>query len=779
MNFSTPIEEIPRVGPAYQKKLKKLGIKTVHDLLYHFPHRYEDFSNLIPIAKAEHGGPFCFQGEILDIRNIRTFRRRMMLTQMTIGDETGKLKALWFNQPYLINAFKKGEHVCLAGKISGKGSAKYLSSPAYEKIPAFAKATAGEPENFNNDLTHTGRLIPVYPETEGLSSKWLRFIVKPILIKLRGQILEPLPEKIINEYGFLPFQEAIWQIHFPESLKTAQIAKKRFAFEELFILSLFVQRERMKLAREKAIPVPLNLELVKEFTGKLPFELTDAQRKSAWQILKDMEKPRPMNRLLEGDVGSGKTVVAAIAALNAAKANYQTAIMAPTEILSKQHYKTISNLLERFSLKIGLITGKESYLEGEKTSRKELLEKVKNGQVDILIGTHAIIQDTNPRTKYKTPVQFNSLAFVIIDEQHRFGVEQRANLCQQKKFVPHLLSMTATPIPRTLALTVYGDLDLSLIDESPKGRKKIITEIVQPKDKKETYDFIRGQVKEGRQVFVICPRIEPSARTEFGKGQGFLLVDERNFSWMEVKAVKEEYQKLSKEIFPDLKVAMLHGKMKVEEKEKAMKDFKNKKVDILVSTSVIEVGIDVPNATVMLIEGSEKFGLAQLHQFRGRVGRSDFQSYCFLFTESRSSGAKVEKRTKSSLTTESRLRDESKNIRSFPPRAIAWVAKEENLFSSPTNAPGIITNRRLRALISCENGFELAEKDLAIRGPGDFLGSRQWGIPDLTMASLADAFSVEKARSEAKEILQEDHELKKYPLLKKRLEEFKKRIHLE
>jgi len=747
MNLSTPVEEIPRVGPAFQRKLKKLGIKTVHDLLYHFPHRYEDFSNLIPIAKAEPGGLFCFQGEILDIKIIRTFRKRMILTQATLGDETGKLKVLWFNQPYLINTFKKGEHVCLAGKISGKGSAKYLSSPAYEKMP----------ENFNveenksssppfaatrvNDLTHTGRLIPVYPETEGLSSKWLRFIVKPILIKLKSQIPEPLPEKIINKYGFLPFQEAIWQIHFPETLKTAQIAKKRFAFEELLILSLFVQRERMKLAREKAIPIPLNLELVKEFTKSLPFELTDAQRKSAWQILKDMEKPRPMNRLLEGDVGSGKTVVAAIAALNTAKAGFKVAFLAPTEILVKQHYKTISNLLERFSLKIGLITGKESYLKGKKTSRKELLEKVKNGQVDVLIGTHAIIQDTNPKTKYKTPVQFNNLAFVIIDEQHRFGVEQRANLCQRKKFVPHLLSMTATPIPRTLALTVYGDLDLSLIDELPKGRKKIITRIVQPKDKKETYNFIREQVKEGRQVFVVCPRIEPqNSNTELPfmeakvkkRVKPSLTIKSQNqgeifLSWAEVKAVKEEYQKLSKEVFPDLKVEMLHGKMKTEEKEKAMKDFKNKKTDILVSTSVIEVGVDVPNATVMMIEGSEKFGLAQLHQFRGRVGRSDFQSYCFLFT----------------------------------------------------NAPGIITNRRLRALISCENGFELAEKDLAIRGPGDFLGSRQWGIPDLTMASLTDVFSVEKARSEAKEILQEDPELKKYPLLKKRLEEFKQRVHLE
>lgn len=715
MNLSTPIEEVSRVGPAFQKKLKKLGIKTVGQLLYHFPHRYEDFSNLIPVSKAEAGGPFCFQGEILDVKNIRTFRKRMILTQATIGDETGKLKALWFNQPYLVNNFKKGEYVCLAGKINGKGSSKYLSSPAYEKIT----------ENFDNDLTHTGRLIPVYPETEGLSSRWLRFIVKPILINLKNRISDPLPENVMNKYGFLPFQTAIWQIHFPDSLKTAEAAKKRFAFEELFFLSLFVLRERLKLAREKSAPVPLNLGAVKEFTENLPFVLTGAQKKSAWQILKDMEKPRPMSRLLEGDVGSGKTVVAAMAALNAAKAGYQTAIMAPTEILSKQHYRTMNNLLARFNLKIGLITGKESYLADKKIKRRELLEKVKEGKINVLIGTHAIIQDTSPRTKYKTPVQFNNLALVIIDEQHRFGVEQRAKLCQQKKSIPHLLSMTATPIPRTLTLTVYGDLDLSVIDEMPKGRKKVITKIVQPKDKKSTYEFVRQQVKEGHQAFVICPRIEPSKVSMENRERE--LFDLRALSWMDVKAVKQEYKKLSEEIFPDLKVGLLHGKMKSEEKEKAMEDFKNRKTDILVSTSVIEVGVDVPNASIMLIEGSEKFGLAQLHQFRGRIGRGESQSYCFLFTD----------------------------------------------------AAGRFINQRLRALISCENGFELAEKDLAIRGPGAVSGVRQWGVPDLSMASLTDVLLIEKTRKEAGEILQQDPELKKHPLLKERLEEFRKIIHLE
>jgi len=724
MNLSTPIENLPRIGPVYQKRLKKLGIKTVEDLLYHFPHRYEDFSNLIKIAEVKEDGPafaeasagkpFCFQGEILEAKNIRTFRKRMMITQIIIADDTGKLKAIWFNQPYLVKTFEKGEYVCLAGKIVKKNGSKYLSNPAYEKIPADLRQ--------NLELIHTGRLIPVYPETEGLSSKWLRFVVKPLLIKLKNKIPDPLPEKIKEKHGLLAFERAMWQIHFPDSLKIAEEAKKRFSFEELFILSLFILREKMKLIKQKAISIPLNLDLMKDFTKSLPFKLTNAQKRTAWQMLKDLEKPRPMNRLLEGDVGSGKTVVAAMAILNVVKAGYQVALMAPTEILAKQHFRTITNFLKNFNLNIGLITGKENYYKNKKVPRKELLEKLKNNEIDVLIGTHALVQESGTK---KTPeLKFGKLALVIIDEQHRFGVEQRARLCQQKEFIPHLLSMTATPIPRTLALTIYGDLDLSIIDELPKGRRKIITKIIQPKYKKETYEFIRQQVKEKRQVFVICPRIEPA------KIPPEILGEEKNqqvLSWMEVKAVKDEYEKLSREIFPDLRVGMLHGKMKSDEKEKIMKNFKNRKIDILVSTSVVEVGIDIPNATVMMVEGSEKFGLAQLYQFRGRVGRSNYQSYCFLFTD----------------TT------------------------------------GIVTNRRLRALISCENGFELAEKDLKIRGPGDFLGQRQWGIPDLAMSSLKDALMVEKTRNAAKEVLEASPELKKYPFLKERVEKFKQKIHLE
>ena len=741
MNLSTPIGEIPRIGPQYQKRLKRMGIKTVRDLLFHFPHRYEDFSNIIPTSQADAGGPFCFQGKILEIRNLRTFRRKMIITQATLGDESGKIKVIWFNQPYLINTLKKDEFVCLAGKVTKKNSSKYLSNPAYEKIYPKSNIQRGPNESLGgrgvgwspiSNLTHTGRLIPVYPETEGVSSKWLRFIIKPLLTKLSDKIPDSLPEKIIKENNFLPIQKALWQIHFPDSLRKAGEAKRRFSFEEIFTISLFVLRERMKLMKEKAMAVPINLESIKKFTEGLPFNLTNDQRKSAWQALKDMEKTQPMNRLLEGDVGSGKTMVAMITALNAVKAGEQAAFMAPTEILAKQHFKTFSQFLKKIKINIGLITGKRSYFKNKKISRKELLEKTKNGETDILIGTQALIQ--NPKTSRKDlGVKFKNLALVVIDEQHRFGVEQRARLCHSRsggypKTIPHLLSMTATPIPRTLALTIYGDLDISLIQELPKGRKKIITKVIPPQKRKEAYDFIRDQIKEGRQVFVICPRIEPSTvnpEKEFNQTEP--LKGEWQLSWAEVKAVKKEFEKLSKEIFPDLKVGQLHGKMKTEEKEEVMKKFQEDKIDILVSTSVVEVGIDIPNASIMMIEGAERFGLAQLHQLRGRVGRSVFQSYCLLFTE---------------------------------------------MYSKTINA-------RLRALVSCENGFELAEKDLAIRGPGDFEGKRQWGIPDLAMASLKDISLVEKTRVQAKEILAEDPQLKKYPLLKEKLEEFRKRIHLE
>lgn len=706
MNLSTPVDQIPRIGLVYQNRLKRLGIKTVKDLLFHFPHRYEDFSNLTTISQLKIHQQCCIQGRILNIANRKTWKKRMILTEALISDKTGAITAIWFNQPYLINILKKNDLVWLAGKTSLGEKGLYLSNPSYEKVKT-------------EQPIHTGRLVPVYPETEGLSSRWLRYILRPILESLKDKIPEPLPQNIIEKEGFLPLGESLWQVHFPESLELAKKAKERFSFEELFNIALLTLRLRLRIAGQKAHSIPLDLELIQRFVKSLDFKLTDAQRKSAWQILKDLEKPRPMNRLLEGDVGSGKTVVAAIAALNVIKAGYQVAFMAPTEILAKQHFKTFADLLGNFKVDIGLLTGKEDKFVSKKLkndiveiSREKLLKKTLSGELPLLIGTHTLIQDK---------VKFGNLALVILDEQHRFGVEQRAKLIQntrhkiQDTFIPHLLSMTATPIPRTLALTLYGDLDLSLIDQLPKGRKKIITRVVQPEERKKAYDFIRKEVNKGRQVFVICPRIEVSnSNTDI-------------LNWAEAKSVKEEYEKLSQEIFPDLRIAMLHGKMGVKEKDRIMQDFKNKKTDILVSTSVVEVGIDIPNATIMVIEGAERFGLAQLHQLRGRVGRSKYQSYCLLFTLS-----------------------PSKN-----------------------------TKQRLDALIKSKNSFELAEKDLKIRGPGDFAGTRQWGIPDLVMGSLTDVFLVQKTKEAAKELLEEDPFLKKYPLLKQKIDELEEKVHLE
>jgi len=694
MNLSTPIEKTPRVGAQYQKKLNRLGIKIVSDLLFHFPHRYEDFSNLTPIAEVKDEEKVCIQGKILDIQNIITRKRGFILTKATVGDDSGTIKIIWFNRPYLTDTLKPEVSVCLAGKAGLNKKyfpGVYLSSPAYEKISEKEKA-----------LIHTGGLIPVYPETEGLSSRWLRYILRPLLAKFKNEIQDPLPEIIKKENDLIPLNKALWQIHFPDSIKLANQSRKRFSFQEIFFIQLNVLMEKLRLKQEKAIAIPIDLETIKSFVESLPFKLTDAQRKSSWQILKDLEKPRPMNRLLEGDVGSGKTIVAVIAALNTAKAGFQTAYMAPTEILAEQHFKNISEFLKKFNLKIGLLTGKAYKLKGKKITKKKFLEKIGEGKIDILIGTHALIQKQ---------VKFKKLALVILDEQHRFGVEQRANLCRQKGIIPHLLSMTATPIPRTLALTIYGDLDLSILDELPKGRKKIITKLVSPKGRKKVHAFIKSEIKKGKQAFVICPRIESKETIN---------------SWSEVKAVKEEYEKLSKNIFPNLKVGMLHGKMKTKEKQRIMKGFKNKKINVLVSTSVVEVGIDIQNATIMMIEGAEKFGLAQLHQFRGRIGRGKDQSHCFLFTSSE-----------------------------------------------------IKTTKRLQALLKSENGFELAEKDLAIRGPGEISGARQWGIPDLVMASLKDVELIEKTRFWAKQILKQDPNLKKYPLLADKMREFSKRIHLE
>lgn len=623
----------------------------------------------------------------------------MNLTEALIEDDSGAIKAVWFNQPFLVRNLSAGVNVSLSGKVVYAQEGLQLSNPSYELLGS-------------GQSLHTARLVPVYHETEGLSSKWLRAHIKPIL-KLSNEVKEFLPPEILKSQKLRGLSEAIGQIHFPDNMEKSQEARRRLAFDELFLVQLYMMSQKKKWQENSAVKIDFNKELEKEiknFVDSLPFKLTGAQKISSWKIIKDLEKNRPMNRLLEGDVGSGKTLVALISALAIIKSGYQAAFMAPTEILARQHFAEAIRRFKNIDLKISLLTGSENkiYSGGEikEMNKKDILENIKNGGINFIIGTHSLIQEK---------VAFKNLAFSIVDEQHRFGIDQRAKLQREVadikdglKTVPHLLSMTATPIPRTLALTVYGDLDLSILDEMPIGRQKIITKLVAPANRNLAYEFIRNQIKKGRQAFVICPLIEES-------------------DFLEVKSATEEYEKLSKKIYPDLKIGLLHGRMKPKEKEEAMKKFSSGEIHILVSTSVVEVGIDIPNASVMLIEGADRFGLAQLHQFRGRVGRGKYQSFCFLFTDSTSS----------------------------------------------------TTHRRLSALVKSDNGFELAEKDLQIRGPGELVGIRQSGLPDLAMASLSDAELIKNAREEAFELISADCKLLKYPKLADKLKRFTKKVHFE
>jgi len=722
LDLGTPISNIPRISLAYQKRLMKLGVKTLRDLFYHFPHRYDDFSQIKPIGELEENEVATIQGKVTKVKNIHIWKKRMNITEIYVQDETGAIKAVWFNQPYIASSLPEGSWVSLSGKtILNKGL--YLSNPSYEKID----------KNNPTLLRHTGCLVPVYPETTGLSSRYLRYLIQLFSSALK-QIPDWLPKEIKTSQRLIDLNQALNQIHFPISKKTINQAKQRLAFDELFLIQLYALQQKIKWQKEKAIKIPFDEELIKKFVTELPFALTDSQRQSAWEIFQDINQGRPMNRLLEGDVGSGKTIVAALAALQTASGGFQVAFMAPTEILATQHFKSLSALFTKYDLTIGLLTNSASQVtcqsESQEQNKKQLLAQIKNGRLKIIIGTHSLIQKS---------VCFKNLALVIVDEQHRFGVQQRAalqkstiNLCDGlPSSVPHLLSMTATPIPRTLALTLYGDLDLSLLKGLPRGRQQIITKIVGAKDRQKAYDFIRQQVNQGRQVFVICPRIENTKKKEikntparqpehFQNNFAFSLLDE-------IKAVKQEVEKLTKEIFPEFKIAALHSKLKPVEKNKTMADFKAGKINVLVSTSVVEVGVDIPNATVMMIEGAERFGLAQIHQFRGRVGRREHQSFCFLLTTS----------------------------------------------------PGQETNQRLKAILTAKNGFELAEYDLRLRGPGQFYGAKQWGLPDLSMASLTDIELIKQVRLEASSLLQKDSTLKSYPLIKEKLRQFKEKIHFE
>ena len=705
--LNTSIKNIGRFSPIVIKKLEKLKIKTLHDLLYHFPSRYDDFSNFTSIAEIRPNTQSSARGVILNAKNTRIFRRHMVLTEIVVEDNTGAIKSVWFNQPYLINQFKPGRIINLSGKIVLNKGRFCFSNPAYEIVGYEGnqiRRLAGK-----KDPIHTGRLVPIYPETSGITSRWLRFAIKPML-KFASQLSDVLPDEVRKTYRLPNLVYALSQIHFPNRIEDAELARKRFAFEELFILQLFTGLERLKLRQKSSPSIRFDEISAKKFVSALPYQLTGDQKKAAWQIIKDIGESRPMNRLLEGDVGSGKTIVAAMAAYLTSLSGYQTAFMAPTEILSRQHFEKIWPLMKKHKISVGLLISSETRIGAEKISKKEFLKKVENDEIKIVIGTHSLIQKN---------VIFKNLALVIIDEQHRFGVNQRAALADHyKETIPHLLSMTATPIPRTLGLTIWGDLDLSLIKEMPKGRKNIITKIVPPEKRSWAYEFMRKEIKRGRQAFVVCPLIEESPPRQSGRASPFQGG---------VKAAKKEYERLKNEIFPDLKIGLLHGKMKSKEKEKAMSDFLNKDLDILVATSVVEVGIDVSNATIMMIEGADRFGLASLYQFRGRVGRGARQSYCLLFTDS-------------------------------------------NLTS---------TSERLKAIESAKSGFDLAERDLELRGPGDFAGVRQSGLPDLATASLTDTELVMNTREAAKLILNSDPNFKKYPLLASRISEFKNRIHLE
>lgn len=698
LDIKTSIAKLPLVGPVYLARLHKVGIEKVEDLLYYFPFRYDDFSDIRKIADVGVGEVVSIMGKILDIQNIRTRKRRMYLTQAIIEDDTGAIKAVWFNQPYITENLKKGVNVSLSGKITYAKEGLQLSSPAYETLGS-------------KPSLHTARLVPVYHETEGLSSKWIRAHIRPI-IGLSAKIPEFLPGEIVSRQKLYALSDAIREIHFPENFESAKKARKRLAFDELFMIQLYLLLQKKKWQENSAKPMKFTKEReteIRNFVDSLPFKLTNAQRSSTWSIIKDLRKNKPMNRLLEGDVGSGKTLVALIAALFVIRSGYQVAFMAPTEILARQHFLEAVKRFGKAGIKIALLTGSESRIfdGAEKIiGYEKLLKDIEEGKEDLVIGTHSLIQEK---------MVFKKLAFSIVDEQHRFGIDQRAELQREMgdirdglPTVPHLLSMTATPIPRTLALTVYGDLDLSVLNEMPKGRREIITKLVASANRKLAYKFIYDQVKKGRQVFVICPLIEES-------------------DFLEVRSATEEYEKLKTKIYPDLAIGLLHGKMKPKEKEDVMKRFSAGKIDVLVSTSVVEVGIDVPNATVMLIEGAERFGLAQLHQFRGRVGRGENQSFCFLFTDSTSG----------------------------------------------------VAHRRLKALVKSNNGFELAEKDLEIRGPGELVGVRQSGLPDLAMASLTDTELIKAAREEAYKIAEKDPELMGYAELEKKMKQFKQKVHFE
>lgn len=659
--LDSSVTKLPGIKEAMAKKLANLGVHTIGDFLSLYPRRYDDYRTLKTINQLQYGEEVTIIAQVWETRQRDARNGRPIITS-TLSDGTATIEVTWFNQPWLAQKLQPGLQIVLSGKVDEYLGRLTFQSPDWEEL--------------DKNLIHTGRLVPVYPLTEGITIKWLRNQIKATVDYWTRRLPDYLPDESRQRLAMPPLDEAIRQIHFPDDWDKLEAARRRLAFDELLLIQLGVLRQRRAWQAQQGQPVKIEGESLERLIQALPFELTAAQRKALDEIIGDLQRDTPMSRLLQGDVGSGKTVVALTSMVLTALDGGQAAILAPTEILAEQHFQSMSKLLTPIgealgrSFQIRLLTGSTAAAE-----RKELFDALASGQVDILVGTHAIIQGG---------VELKNLRLAVIDEQHRFGVEQRAAL-REKGFNPHMLVMTATPIPRTLALTLYGDLDLSIIDEMPPGRQVIETRWLIHRERERAYSFIQAQIEKGRQAFIICPLVEESEKTE-------------------AKSAIEEHKRLQSQIFPRLKLGLLHGRMKAEEKEQVMAAFRDQEMHILVSTSVVEVGIDVPNATVILVEGANRFGLAQLHQFRGRVGRGEHQSYCLLLADNASAEAE----------------------------------------------------QRLQVIERTNNGFELAEQDLQMRGPGEFFGTRQSGLPDLKLVKLSDTKLLELARQEAQLIFGND-----------------------
>jgi ATP-dependent DNA helicase RecG len=668
MELNSPVSDLKGVGEELAKKLTILGIQTVGDLIENFPRRYEDYSNVVDI-KDLRPGMVTIKAKITSAVG-RYVRRGMHITEAIASDQTASVRLVWFNQPYRAAAIKAGQDYYIGGEYALRRSRFSIANPSVELVSDFP--------------VNTARIIPVYRETKGLKSNHIRRLIREALLGTKN-LPEHLPDWLVDAQKLIDYTAAVTEIHFPSSSKALEAAKKRLAFEEVFELTLAALLNKKDIAHQKGLKVAFKEQLAKDFVAKLPFKLTDAQRKAAWQIYQDMAKSQPMNRLLEGDVGSGKTAVAAMAAVMAMEQGFQAALMAPTEILARQHAETLLNLLSNvgFGEQVGLLLG------SLRPPQKKLAQaKIADGSIKLIVGTHALIAEK---------VDMHKLGLIIIDEQHRFGVEQRKKLQAKAGHMPHVLHMSATPIPRSLALTLYGELDISVLDELPPGRQVIKTKICSPNSKVTLYKQIDKELAAGRQMFVVCPLI-----TDSETSQGL--------------SAEEVYRQLSEHDFKHRKVGLLHGKMKSADKEEVMADFLAKKYDILVSTTVIEVGVDVPNASIMLVMGAERFGLAQIHQLRGRVGRGAHQSYCFLML-------------------------------------------------SDSKAP----LQRLRALENTTDGFKLAELDLSLRGPGAIYGTLQHGALDLRIAKLTDIKLIAAARAAAQVFIDKNEKITKYPHLNNRV----------